>query len=345
MWIHHLYEKPKKKWLYAFLLSDIPMLILLAPYLASYWDFLWAYPIPRLISILLAGFWTWLGPYLILKWYDFFEEFLSKIDGIPGSNEIAYNTYHVKILHLKYDKIISIIWVLAIISILLFPTGRQNLTAYYLYGFKDINYWIFVICVGYIAQFTSSFILFMVYSGLEIKSIMENEDIVSHLLQNTGRNTSMSLIGDLIAKTSVYFCSGFFFFPIMIVFYLETQNVPLNTSAGVFILMGFFIALIGVYLGIMRIVSKKAQISKDRLMDNLETKLHEIESCAMNCKKTQRLILYTIARQEIRQQLSETSKICTRPLETNQYMKIVYGILMSAILPAITSFMLDMLKI
>lgn len=345
MWIYNLYKEPKKKWLYAFLISDIPMLILLAPYLVTFWDSLWAYPLPRLISILLAGFWTWLGPYLILKWYNFFEEFLAKIDRIPDSNEIAHKTYQAKILHLRYKKIICIVWVLAVISILLLPIGRQNLTTYYLYGFKDVNYWIFVICVGYIALFTSSFILFMVYSGLEIQSIMENEAIVSYLLQNAGKNISMSLIGELIAKTSVYFCSGFFFFPIMIVFYFETQKVSLNTSAAVFILMGVFIALIGVYLGIMNwIVCEKAQDSKDKLMENLEMKLHKMESCAVSCKKTEKLILYTVSRQEIRQQLSEISKIGTSPLETNQYMKIVYGILMSAILPAITGFVLDMLK-
>ena len=345
MWIYYLYKQPKKKWLYAFLISDIPMLILLAPYLITHWDLLWAYPFPRLISILLAGSWTWLGPYLILKWYNFFEEFLSQIDGIPDSNGIAHKAYQTQILHLKYNKIISIVWVLAVISILLLPIGRKNLTTYYLYGFKDINYWIFIVCVGYISLFTSSFILFMIYSGLEIKSIMENEAIVSYLLQNVGKKISMSLIGELIAKTSVYFCSGFFFFPIMIVFYFETQNMSLNTSAAVFILMGIFIALIGVYLGIMnRIVCEKAQSSKDKLMESLETELHKMESCAINCPKTEKLILYTISRQEIRQQLYETSKICTSPLETNQYMKIIYGILMSAILPAITSFVLDIVR-
>lgn len=345
MWIYYLYKQPKKKWLYAFLISDIPMLILLAPYLITYWDFLWAYPIPRLISLLLAGFWTWLGPYLILKWYNFFEEFLSKIDGIPNSNGIAHKAYQTKILHLKYNKIIRIVWVLAVISILLLPIGRQNLITYNLYGFKDINYWIFIICVGYIAFFTSSFILFMIYSGLEIKSIMENEAIVSYLLQNTGKKISMSLIGDLIAKTSVYFCSGFFFFPIMKVFYSETQNMSFNTSAAVFILMGIFIGLIGVYLGIMNsIVCEKAQSSKDKLIESLETELHKIESCAAHCHKTEKLILYTVSRQEIRQQLYETSKMCTSPLETNQCMRIVYGILMSAILPVITAFLLDMWK-
>ncbi|MCM1233213.1 MAG: hypothetical protein NC489_24100 [Ruminococcus flavefaciens] len=321
------------------------MLILLAPYLMTYWDLLWAYPLPRLISILLAGFWTWFGPYLILRWYSFFEYFLSKIDEIPGSNGVAHKAYQKKVLHFRCNKLIRIIWVLAIITILLLPIGRQTLTTYYLYGFNDINYWIFIICVGYIALFTSSFILFMIYSGLEVKSIMENEAVVSQLLQNVGKHISMSLIGELIAKTSVYFCSGFFFFPIMIVFYFETQNVTLNTSAAVFILMGIFITLIGIYLGIMnRIVCEKAQSSKDKLMENLEIKLHKMESCGIYCRETEKLILYTVSRQEIRQQLSEISKICTNPLEANQYMKIIYGILMSAILPAITGFMLDMLK-
>lgn len=345
MWIYKLFKKPKKKWLFAFLISDVPMLLMLTPYLITYWDSLWAYPLPRLISILLAGFWTWLGPYLALKWFSLFEVFRSKIDGIPGSNETANEANRTQILKSKYSIVISVVWVLAVVSILVFPTGRQNLTTYYLYGFKDLNYWIFIVCIGYIAYFTSLFILFMIYSGLAIRAVMENETIVFYLLQNTGKYVSMSLIGDLIARTSMYFCSGFFFFPIMIVFYSETQNVTFNTSVAVFILMGIFIALIGIYVAIMNwIVREKTQIAKDKLIENLETKLHKMESSAMHCKQTDKLILYTVSRQEIRQQISEASKICTSPLETNQYMKIAYGILMSAVLPTVAGFVLDIVK-
>lgn len=345
MWIYTLFKKPKKKWLYALLISDVPMLLILSPYLITYWKFLWAYPFPRLISILLAGFWTWLGPYLILKWYELFEEFILKIDAIPDSKEIGSKTYEAKIKGTLYSKAINIVWVLAVISILLLPIGRQNLTTYYLYGFRDFNYWIFIICVGYIALLTSYFILFMIYSIFLIKSAMENEAIVSYLLQNNGKHISMSLIGTLITRTSVYFSSGFFFFPIMIVFYWETQNVSFNTSAAVFILMGIFIALIGIYIGIInRIVCEKAQTSKDKLMNSLEKKLHKMESCDKSCEQIDKLIYYSVSRQEIRQQLNEISKLCTSPLETNQYIKIVYGILMSAILPAIASFILDMVK-
>lgn len=344
MRIDKLYIKSKKKWLYAFLISDMPMLILLTPYLTTYWDLLWAYPFPRLISILLAGLWTWFGPYLILEWCDFLEIFISKIDAIDNSNGTAHKMYH-KILRLRYDKIICIAWVLAITSILILPIGRQNLTNYYLYGFRDMNYWIFVICVGYVALQTSMFILFMIYSGLIIRAVMANDAIVSYLLQNAGKNTSISLIGDLIVKTAVFFSSGFFFFPVMIVFYLETQKLPFNTSSGVFILMGIFIALIAIYLEIMnRIVCQKAQSSKDKLIEDLETKLHKIDANALHCNKVKKLILYSVSRQEIRQQISETAKICTSPLETNQYIRIVYGIMISAILPAAAGFALDMLK-
>ena len=346
MWIYNFFKKPKKKWLYALLISDVPMLLALSPYIITYWKFLWSYPLPRLLSILLAGFWTWLGPYLILKWYEFFEEFLSQIDRIPGNKGIAHITYKDKIERSTYSIVISAVWSLAVISILLLPIGRQNLTTYYLYGFKDVYYWIFIICVGYIALFTSKFILFMIYSGIEINAIMKNETLVAYLLQNSGKHTSMSLIGDLIARTSIYFCSGFFFFPIMIVFYLETQNVSFNTSAAVFILMGIFIALIGVYVGIINwIVREKAQTSKDKLLNALEKKLHKIESTALTCKQTDKLIYYAVSRQEIRQQLTEISKICPSPLETNQYMKIAYGIIMSAILPAVAGCILDMMKL
>lgn len=313
MWIHNLYKNSKKKWLYAFLISDLPMLLILTPYLAEYWNLLWAYPVPRLVSILLCGIWTWLGPYLILRWFDLFEDFLSKIDSLPVSNGTAQKVYQTKIRHNIYGIIISTIWVVSVISILILPSGRQNLATYYLYGFKDINYWIFVICVGYIAHFTAAFILFMIYSGLVIQAVVADENILSCLLKHTGKCISMSLIGDLIARTSVYFCSGFLFFPIMIIFYLETQNVSFNTSAAVFVLMGIFLAMIGVYVGIMNwIVREKAQSSKDKIMDNLEAKLNQIASSSKRCKKTNRLILYALSEQTVRQQLCEASKICTK---------------------------------
>lgn len=283
---------------------------------------------------------------MALKWCEFFEEFISEIDAIPGSEGIAQKTYESKIKKKICYKAISIIWSLVVISILLLPTGRQNLATYYLYGFEDINYWNFIACVGYIALLTSYFILFMIYSISVIKSTMENEAVVSYLLQSNGKSVSMSLIGTLITKTSVYFCSGFFFFPIMIVFYLETQNVSFNTSAAVFILMGIFVALIGVYIGIInQIVCEKAQMSKDKLMDALEKKLNKIESYVASCRQINKLIYYSVSRQEIRQQLSEISKLCTSPLETNQYIKIVYGVLMSAVLPAVASFILDMVYV
>ncbi len=75
--------------------------------------------------------------------------------------------------------------------------------------------------INSIELITYLLILFMVYSGLDIKSIMEKEAIVSHLLQNVGKNISMSLVREFIAKLFVYFCSGFFFFSIM--FYLLTR--------------------------------------------------------------------------------------------------------------------------
>lgn len=346
MWIHNLYKSPKKKWLFAFLISDVPMLLVLTPYLVTYWNLLWAYPIPRLVSILLAGFWTWLGPYLILRWHTLFEKFLSEIDSITGSDKTVWNVYQTKIRHSAYTRIISVTWTLAVVSILLLPSGRQNLATYYLYGFCDINYWIFIICVAYIAQFTSSFILFMIYSYFIINAVMDKEAVVSHLLQNAGKHTSMPLIGDLIARTAVYFSSGFFFFPVMTVFYLETQDVTFNTSAAVFILMGMFVALIGVYLGIMNwIVCERAQASKDRILETLETKLRQTEIRSMHCKDINKKILYTLSKQDLRQQISEASKICISPLETNQYLKIAYGVLLSAVLPAVTSFLLDMMSL
>lgn len=127
----------------------------------------------------------------------------------------------------------------------------------------------------------------------------------------------------------------------MIIFYLESRNVSFNTSAAVFILIGVFLAMIGAYIGIMnQLVCRKAQLSKDRIIDALEAKLRQIDSFSSRCQKTNRRILYALSKQDILHQLSEASRIGTSPLETNQYMRIAYGVLMSAVLPAITSFLL-----
>ena len=214
MWIYSLYKKPKK-WLLAFMISVVPLLGLSSFYLVTYWYPLWTYPKDFLISFALAFAWTWLGPYLILRWFEKFESFLNIIDGIPGSNNIGHTSY-VHIRHSGYSQIISAIWVSAVAVILYLSSSQLDLTAFCLYGTNDINYWIFLICVSYVALETSVFFHLILYSTVVIKELVNNDMLMRTLLENTGKRLSISLIGDVISMTAIYFCSGFFFFPIML---------------------------------------------------------------------------------------------------------------------------------
>lgn len=326
------------------MISVVPLLGLSSFYLVTYWYPLWTYPKDFLISFALAFAWTWLGPYLILRWFEKFESFLNIIDGIPGSNNIGHTSY-VHIRHSGYSQIISAIWVSAVAVILYLSSSQLDLTAFCLYGTNDINYWIFLICVSYVALETSVFFHLILYSTVVIKELVNNDMLMRTLLENTGKRLSISLIGDVISMTAIYFCSGFFFFPIMIVFFLRTGRTTFNASSGVFLLMAIFITLIFVYLVAMsKIVVERTQSVKDNMLDEMKEECQKIKKSVVSEKNADRKILYRILEQNIRQRIYETAELNIDPIGTNQYIKIAYGILISAFLPAMISFLLDALK-
>ncbi len=275
MWLCNFLKAKKRKWLWAFLVSDLPMFVAMLPYVRDNWKSIQRYSGSRLVAFLLVAIWTYLGPYLIACWFDQFDKFINQINDIPGSNNSGVYSLKSKSL-LFWTTGFSIVWTVAVVLILVFPNGQYKLESYYFWGFHDPNYWAFLICVGYVAFQTSIFFHSFLYSKVVIQSIMGNKKIVRTLISNEGKHLSLALIGDIISKSVIYFCSGFLFFPIMIVFFFESgeesgqslskveESIPhtlLNTSALIFVLMGVFVIVIILYLRYMnQIVSDKAQI-------------------------------------------------------------------------------------
>ena len=188
------------------------------PYVCNYWTGIQAYRAPRLVAFLLVAIWTYLGPYLIACWFDQFDQFISQIDNISGSNNSGSNSLKAKRLPFLTAGF-SIVWTFSVVLILALPNGRHKLESYYFWGFHDPNYWVFLICVGYVTFQTSIFFYSFLYSKIVIQSIMCNKKIVRVLISNEGKGLSLALIGDIVSKTAIYFCSGFLFFPIMLVFF------------------------------------------------------------------------------------------------------------------------------
>ena len=298
--------------------------------------------------------WTYLGPYLIACWFDQFDQFISQIDNIPDSNNSGANSLKSKGLPFLTAGF-SIVWTFAVVLILALPNGRHKLESYYFGGFHDPNYWAFLSCVGYVTFQTSIFFYSFLYSKIAIQSIMCNKKIVRVLVSNEGRDLSLALVGDIVSKAAIYFCSGFLFIPIMLVFFLESEGgntdslckiegaVPdtlLNTSALIFFPMGVFIVIIILYLGYMnRMVTNKAQIEKDCILNELR---EQKEKLAVKQHRTIRLnkaIFYKMEEQEIDEWIRYTAKINVNPISSNQYMNILSGVIISACLPAVFSFL------
>lgn len=347
MWLCNFLKKKKWKWLWAFLVSDVPMFIVMLPYVCNNWSGIQTYRSPRLVAFLLVAIWTYLGPYLIALWFDQFDKFISQIDNIPGSNSAGANSLKSKSLPF-WTSVFSIAWTFAIVLILVFPNGRHKLESYFFWGFRDLNYWVFLICVGYVTFQTSIFFYSFLYSKIAIQSIMCNKKIVRVLISNEGKRLSLALIGDVVSKTAIYFCSGFLFFPIMLVFFLETEGEDtaslLNTSALIFVFMGVFIVIIMLYLGHMnRIVTDKAQIEKDCMLNELNEQKKKLATKQHRTIRLSKSILYKMEEQEINEWIWYTAKININPISSNQYMNILSGVVISACLPAIFSFLFSRL--
>lgn len=334
MFIYNLYNnrKPKNEWGFSFLISDLYLILALSYYLISNWNELWQYPVPRLLAIILAAAWTYFGPIMIIRWMNGYNAFCEQVDKISGSNGCAGE---VKIKELETYRwrniIISLIWVALVVIVLILPIGKEVLKQYYFGGYGDPNYWIFMVCVAYIAYQTSWFFLFLLISGRTVKKVTENDMVVRYMLLNDGKSNGLSLIGGLVSRTAIYFSSGLLFFPIMTEYFVSAKKLPsnVNTTTFVFVLMAIYIFAVLLYLFFVnKDVVSKAQAIKDNILDELDEE-RKRGITGLDCYFIDQRIRYF-------------SNISVNPIVTNLCLKILYGILISAFLPAVFSCMLSM---
>ena len=88
-----------------------------------------------------------------------------------------------------------------------------------------------------------------------------------------------------------------------------------------------------------QIVTDKAQIEKDCMLNELR---EQKEKLAVKQRRTIRLskaIYYKLEEQEIDKWIWYTAKINVNPISSNQYMNILSGVVISACLPAVFSFL------
>ena len=270
---------------------------------------------------------------MIIRWVTGYNEFCEQVDKIPDSNDCAGEVKHKEFETYRWRNIsISVAWtVLVVVIALILPPGPEVLKQYYFGGYGDPNYWIFVVCVAYTAYQTSWFFLFLIISRSTVRKVTENDRVVRHMLLNDGKSNGLSLIGGLVSRTAIYFSSGLLFFPIMTEYFVSSKRIPstVNTTAFVFALMSIYIFAILLYLFFVnKDVVSKAQAVKDSILEEL-AKERERETKCLDCYFIDQKIRYF-------------SNINVNPIVTNLCLKILYGILISAFLPAVFSCMLSM---
>ncbi len=353
MWMYKLYnsyrnafikheekrkQKQKKKiininldneWIFSLFISTFPMLLLLGCYLVLHWFDVWNYEISRIISIISASIWTYIGPIMIIRWIDSAKSLIDTIDKDKRAKGCAKKVWEEQFITKRKRNIcFNIVWTLIVIVVLVIPSGREVLKSYYFYGLLDLNYWAFIICVSYVAYMTSFFFLFLWISRRIIIEVTKSEVVMSEFLLNEGKSNSLVLFGELISRTTIYFGSGLMFFPILITIFMDSWGIKNNGTFFVIILMGFYILAVLLYFFSMnKYVANKAQEIKDSIMENLTEESDKIETGSMR-----EFILD--------QRIRYVASLNTNPVIMDQYLKLIYGIIISAFLPAIFALML-----
>lgn len=199
MLYYSLFDKMKhdKNWyLLSFVVSDLPMLLILSPYLICNWDDIIRYSSGKLAAIFLASFWTVFGPVMIVKWMYHFEHFCKEIDRIDGNKGCAARIREEQVFKNKCrNTLIIILWVCLVAFVLLHPAGCKALKGFCLSGYADINYWLFIVCVLYVVFQTSYFFLFLIFSWKTINGIVHKQKIMKRLLLNYGAGSSLNNLG------------------------------------------------------------------------------------------------------------------------------------------------------
>lgn len=103
MFINNLYHKGKFKnvWIFAFVVSTVPLLFVLSSYLVSNYEGIFQYSYRRQLAIISATIWTYIGPIMIIKWSSEYNDLFEKI------------------------KIISVVWTISVPVTLVFLVVKK----------------------------------------------------------------------------------------------------------------------------------------------------------------------------------------------------------------------------
>lgn len=347
--------KRRWRWLFPLLVSDLPMFILMIWHVWHNRSVIQAYRLPRLIAFFCVGLWTYIGPLMILWWREAAESLIEGIDRIPGNCGGTRRAFEQKAVWFTG---FSLLWTLLPPGILLSRKGQSILESYCFFGLKDVNYWLFLLCVLYVASQTAVFYRFLFSSWNMVQAISENKQVMRFLISNDWKQLNLSSIGSFVAKSVIYISSGFLFFPILVDFFAGqnhgTQTVetaaPLarvyqDASMLVFVLMGIFLAAILFYLQAMnRLVNERAQLTKDEMITYLEERKAWFALWRRrNFRRVSRAVYYRMEEQALEVQIQRLAAVNVNPIGTNQQMQLISGIFLTAFLPAVFSVVLGKL--
>lgn len=178
--------------------------------------------ISQKLCLIPAGIWSILGPFLIVQFYNKYEDIICKL----MRNEVGHKSTIIKnslIDNKKINIAVSIIWISILLCVLLiFP---QSLEFLYIYGYSDISYWIFIIIAIYLLQLTATGFSGVISCLLLIyrlnKNVDNNESYLYKLIEKE-KDVADELI-EFCFLASFYFSTGVLFIPTLMI-YMNNAN-------------------------------------------------------------------------------------------------------------------------
>lgn len=330
-WIYEVIDRqsflPNKAFLVALEFVFPPLLIFLIPAVQRLSN-IQEYSLWRILSLLSAASWSFLGPFLIYHYHLQIIKLYQNLSPLQSSLkknsmiEIFQNTYanfQRRVMQTSFLWGIILAWILI--------RHPETLYPYSLYGYADSWYWIFLLYVFFSLHLTDCGFVGVIYSILLLKKLIKS-DIMPVLLQKKPRK--LKTIGQFSFSIVLYFSSGIAFIPILIDF------IRANTSYSQFgITLGiglYTTALCVAFIYPVYIVKQSAKKAKESLLNKFESEYIQCIYYQKSNKRSFAQNLYQANRynslcfiQSINVELLDSSKIFT--VFTTLILPTVLGIL------------------
>lgn len=258
-WIKHIRVK-------ILLLFVLPSILLFITPLAERIRAVEGYTVWRILSLLLAATWVYLGPLLIWKFYNSHVTLFNNINLHSDAHNGNVKRIFKKnvLLNKRLVLVFSTTWIPLVIAVLLIKPDL--LERYSIYGYSDCWYYVFVIYVAFILHLTACGIAGVASSILLTLELSKSGALIKDIIDD--HNYALKNFGDFSFTTTKCFFSGVVFIPILVDFIFGTSAVY---NTGLFFAICFFgICILLSFYVPFYYIKKSAESSKDEIISEVE---------------------------------------------------------------------------